>query len=769
MHDETVVAKSIYFDANWYLDNYEDVKNAGYDPALHYLRYGAAEGRDPSRLFSTSAYKRKFPELLTSGENPLVHFARHNKAAARTKARRRPQSSASANSGESIPKIFHSVWLSGEIAPGPLRLGRESFARHHPDFKIRDWTLADLESDETQFLREALDQRKWAFATDYIRLKALYECGGVYADGDVSFYDRLEDYLGYDSVFCWENHFAIGPHFLMAKPGNALIGRLLEIYRSRSLWLGDELDLTPMPVITTWVLTTEFGLILDGSRQLLGRNDLVERENVFTTNFDDDQCIAEHLYYGGWTPEHGGSYKDALLDIAARWAEEDHAPGEERRKAISTSSMLWSYYFLKNAQIAFPAIGELAELEPFRALKQGLLGGCLTPRRAVLEAVHPADPLRAVSKWHVKPRLRLESAAAPLGVTRAPDPAALSVLRRGKHKISVVVPIYNVENYLVRCLKSIQAQSHTDFEALLIDDGSTDGSTAIAREICAVDPRFKYFRKPNGGLGDARNYAIPHLQSDLVTFMDSDDFLSADHLEKLEALFQQGFDLAICNFRLTTPDGRVIETRELTKFWGENDPIVQALVSNYECYAWNKMYTTETFTKDENARYSLGWFEDFALTPALIARSRKLGFVDSQTYNYVQRPDSILSTARKNVARNIEIFNSLKMLMKHKDSVPEKYWNVYMSWMAPKHYFYWRIVAILSEKSHGNRVAAASAFSEALNVAVPDWEKSPYIDGFVREPADPQVRRRREALVEAFCKNDLAFYALARDISQFAL
>ena len=158
---------------------------------------------------------------------------------------------------------------------------------------------------------------------------------------------------------------------------------------------------------------------------------------------------------------------------------------------------------------------------------------------------------------------------------------------------------------------------------------------------------------------------------------------------------------------------------------------------------------------------------DAALTPALISCSRNLAFVDSKTYNYVQRPGSILANARKNIQRNIEIFDSLEMLRRHQDRIPEQYWKVYMDWMAPRHYFYWRVVAILNEKSHGVRVAAASEFAQKLNSTVPNWFSSPYIDKFIREPADMQQRLRREMLVNAFKANDLAFYAYIRDLREF--
>ena len=97
--------------------------------------------------------------------------------------------------------------------------------------------------------------------------------------------------------------------------------------------------------------------------------------------------------------------------------------------------------------------------------------------------------------------------------------------------ISIVVPIYNVENYLRMCLDSIQNQTYKNFECLLINDGSPDNSAEICREYVAKDSRFRYFEKENGGLSSARNYGIERAEGAFITFVDSDDWLEANALE----------------------------------------------------------------------------------------------------------------------------------------------------------------------------------------------------------------------------------------------
>ena len=96
--------------------------------------------------------------------------------------------------------------------------------------------------------------------------------------------------------------------------------------------------------------------------------------------------------------------------------------------------------------------------------------------------------------------------------------------------ISVIVPVYNVEEYLKQCLDSILEQTFSNYEVILVNDGSTDSSGLICQEYAEKDARIRYFEKENGGLSDARNYGIEQAQGEYLTFVDSDDFLDASHL-----------------------------------------------------------------------------------------------------------------------------------------------------------------------------------------------------------------------------------------------
>ena len=105
--------------------------------------------------------------------------------------------------------------------------------------------------------------------------------------------------------------------------------------------------------------------------------------------------------------------------------------------------------------------------------------------------------------------------------------------------VSIIVPVYNVKPYLNRCVDSLLGQSYQNMELLLVDDGSTDGSGELCDELAVEDGRIRVFHKPNGGLSDARNHGMHHARGEYFCFLDSDDLLPENALEKLVGLCEQ--------------------------------------------------------------------------------------------------------------------------------------------------------------------------------------------------------------------------------------
>lgn len=115
------------------------------------------------------------------------------------------------------------------------------------------------------------------------------------------------------------------------------------------------------------------------------------------------------------------------------------------------------------------------------------------------------------------------------------------------HSVSIIVPVYNVEKYLAKCIESILSQTYRDIEVLLIDDGSTDGSADICKEYSRQDDRIRYIRQENGGLGNARNRGIQEASGKYILFIDSDDYIAENMVEQLyQNIITSGADMATC-------------------------------------------------------------------------------------------------------------------------------------------------------------------------------------------------------------------------------
>ena len=141
-------------------------------------------------------------------------------------------------------------------------------------------------------------------------------------------------------------------------------------------------------------------------------------------------------------------------------------------------------------------------------------------------------------------------------------------------KISVIVPVYNVEQYLERCVDSIINQTYKNLEIILVNDGSTDNSGKLCDELAKRDDRIRVIHKGNGGLSDARNAGIEEAESDLIGFIDSDDYIDEDMYELLiDNLRETNADLSMCGH------GRLVPKKLLRWLWKLRYYLLQLLIS----------------------------------------------------------------------------------------------------------------------------------------------------------------------------------------------
>jgi glycosyltransferase involved in cell wall biosynthesis len=211
-------------------------------------------------------------------------------------------------------------------------------------------------------------------------------------------------------------------------------------------------------------------------------------------------------------------------------------------------------------------------------------------------------------------------------------------------KITVVVPIYNVEAYLERCLSSIQNQSFKDFKVLCINDGSTDGSKEKILPFLK-DSRFILFDKANGGLSDARNYGLRKVDTEYVCFIDSDDFLEKQYLERMiKRLEKDQADLVVCDYYQYFDEKNLKESIALPYLEDQ----VYSLDKNHDLLAylnnaaWNKVYRTQVFMEN-GLEYPFGYrHQDLGLTFRYLYYAKKVVFVNEALYDYLaDRPNNL--------------------------------------------------------------------------------------------------------------------------------
>lgn len=215
-----------------------------------------------------------------------------------------------------IPKIIHYCWLSGERYPESLRRCMDTWQHYFPDYELILWDIHSFDFESVPFTRDALAAKKWAFVSDYIRLYALYNYGGIYLDMDVIAFDRIDDLLQNRFFSGLEmrdkNHTEI---FLEAaimgsEKGHPFIKEALDYYTKRSFYDKDrKMDLTPIPTIMSTLLSNHYGWIPEDKEQLLGDGiKLYSTKTIANSNCPRKRSVKlYHLNNRSWIPSSGFS------------------------------------------------------------------------------------------------------------------------------------------------------------------------------------------------------------------------------------------------------------------------------------------------------------------------------------------------------------------------------------------------------------------------------------------------------------------------------
>ncbi|WP_446470092.1 glycosyltransferase family 2 protein [Xenorhabdus stockiae] len=237
-----------------------------------------------------------------------------------------------------------------------------------------------------------------------------------------------------------------------------------------------------------------------------------------------------------------------------------------------------------------------------------------------------------------------------------------------KNKISVIIPVYNVEKYIEKCIHSIKNQSYDNFEAIIINDGSTDKSIEKITALISQDSRFKIIEQKNAGLSAARNKGLEHATGEYISFVDSDDYIDKNFLkDMMNKIIQTDSDICVCDVQT------VDENEKKIKYLRQHLNSENAPLEIYPIYlesvivlpiACNKLYKKKFFKK---IKFPIGrYFEDIAIMHQIIFSAKKICYVNKPLYNYLIRKNSITQTQNdKHLTDRFWVVKHIKNNLEH--------------------------------------------------------------------------------------------------------
>ncbi len=228
--------------------------------------------------------------------------------------------------------------------------------------------------------------------------------------------------------------------------------------------------------------------------------------------------------------------------------------------------------------------------------------------------------------------------------------------------VSLIIPVYNVRDYLRKCLDSVVAQTYPRLEVIIVNDGSPDDSLEIIQEYTARYPHFQCFTIENRGQGGARNYGLEQATGEYIAFLDSDDYIAENCMERLMTAAQEtDSDIVACNCYDVREDGSV-----LAAYWNQYRNATTSLTQEPEILfnrvsPWGKLFKRELLNGFFFA--SRVWYEDMRLIPKLYLPAQRVTYIEDFLFFYVQREGSTMNN--RNMEKNLEIISAFEDLLSY--------------------------------------------------------------------------------------------------------
>ena len=286
--------------------------------------------------------------------------------------------------------------------------------------------------------------------------------------------------------------------------------------------------------------------------------------------------------------------------------------------------------------------------------------------------------------------------------------------------VSVIVPFYNVENYIEKCLQTLVGQTLDDIEIILVNDGSKDRSKIVVDKFLKQYPeKIVYLEKENGGLSDARNYAIPYAKGEYIAFLDSDDYVEKTMYKDMYVLAKkEDSSMVECNFYWEYPDKKKEDVGIV--YNGKKE-----MLEKIRVVAWNKLIRKEVLEKSKVLFPKGLRYEDVEFTYKLIPYLDKVSFLKKPCVHYIQREGSISNNQNE---RNEEIFDILANVIDF-----YKANNLYDEYKDELEYVYIRyafcssLLRIVKIKDEFVQRKLLDLTWEKVNTTFPEWKKNPVL------------------------------------------
>jgi len=238
-----------------------------------------------------------------------------------------------------------------------------------------------------------------------------------------------------------------------------------------------------------------------------------------------------------------------------------------------------------------------------------------------------------------------------------------------KPLISIIIPVYKVEKYLEKCIKSVLDQTYKNIQIILVDDGSPDNCGNICDNYAKIDNRIEVIHKANGGLSEARNVGLKVARSEYIGFVDSDDYVSNEMFENLyNTLISNDVDVSICNFYTVINNKNIIKNADNgVEIYNKLEILKEILLDKkIQSYAWNKLYKRELF---KDIEYPVGKkYEDIGTTFYILEKCNKIAVSGSPEYYYITRGDSIVNNNTEGT-----VIDYISLISDRYDYIDKKY------------------------------------------------------------------------------------------------